>query len=29
MIYLHLDPLYDSLRDDPRLSALVEKIGLQ
>jgi TolB-like protein/class 3 adenylate cyclase len=29
MIYLHLDPLYDSLRDDPRLGALVEKIGLQ
>jgi TolB-like protein/Tfp pilus assembly protein PilF len=29
MIYLHLDPLYDSLRDDPRFSALVEKIGLQ
>ena len=29
LIYLHLDPLYDSLRDDPRLSALVEKIGLQ
>ena len=29
LIYLHLDPLFDSLRDDPRLSALVEKIGLQ
>ncbi|HJR52415.1 MAG TPA: tetratricopeptide repeat protein, partial [Gemmatimonadota bacterium] len=29
LIYLHLDPLYDALRDDPRLSALVEKIGLQ
>jgi hypothetical protein len=29
MIYLHLDPLYDSLRDDPRLSALIETIGLQ
>ena len=29
MIYLHLDPLYDSLRDDPRLAALVETIGLR
>jgi hypothetical protein len=29
MIYLHLDPLYDSIRDDPRFRALVEKIGLQ
>ncbi|CAN5893428.1 adenylate/guanylate cyclase domain-containing protein [soil metagenome] len=29
MIYLHLDPMYDSLRDDPRFGALVEKIGLQ
>jgi TolB-like protein len=29
MIYLHLDPLYDSIRDDPRFTALVEKIGLQ
>jgi hypothetical protein len=29
MIYLHLDPLYDSIREDPRFSALVEKIGLQ
>ena len=29
MIYLHLDPLYDSLRDDPRLSALIATIGLQ
>jgi TolB-like protein/class 3 adenylate cyclase len=29
MIYLHLDPLYDSVRDDPRFRALVEKIGLQ
>ncbi len=29
LIYLHLDPMYDSLRDDPRFGALVEKIGLQ
>jgi hypothetical protein len=29
LIYLHLDPLYDPLRDDPRFSVLVEKIGLQ
>jgi len=29
MIYLHLDPLYDSLRDDPRLAALISRIGLQ
>jgi hypothetical protein len=29
LIYLHLDPLYDSLRDDPRHIALVKKIGLQ
>jgi TolB-like protein/class 3 adenylate cyclase len=29
MIYLHLDPLYDSLRDDPRLGVLISRIGLQ
>ena len=29
MIYLHLDPLYDAIRDDPRFASLVEKIGLQ
>jgi hypothetical protein len=29
MICLHLDPLYDSIREDPRFTALVEKIGLQ
>ncbi|MGH7542302.1 MAG: tetratricopeptide repeat protein [Gemmatimonadota bacterium] len=29
MIYLHLDPLYDSIREDPRFHALVEKIGLK
>ncbi|CAN5893463.1 adenylate/guanylate cyclase domain-containing protein [soil metagenome] len=29
LIYLHLDPMYDSLRDDPRFGALVQKIGLQ
>jgi serine/threonine-protein kinase len=29
LIYLHLDPMYDSLREDPRFDALVKKIGLQ
>jgi serine/threonine-protein kinase len=29
MIYLHLDPLYDSIRNDPRFTSLVETIGLQ
>ena len=29
LIYLHLDPLYDVIRDDPRFTVLVEKIGLQ
>jgi adenylate cyclase len=29
LIYLHLDPLYDSLRDDPRMDAMVRQIGLQ
>ena len=29
MIYLHLDPLYDSIREDPRFAAVVEKVGLQ
>ena len=29
LIYLHLDPLYDSLRDDPRMDAMVQQIGLQ
>ncbi len=29
LIYLHLDPMYDSLREDPRFSALVERIGLK
>ncbi|HYN22315.1 MAG TPA: hypothetical protein VE078_15245, partial [Thermoanaerobaculia bacterium] len=29
LIYLHLDPLYDPLRDDPRFGVLVEKIGLR
>jgi tetratricopeptide (TPR) repeat protein len=29
LIYLHLDPLYDSLRDDPRLGEMVRRIGLQ
>jgi hypothetical protein len=29
LIYLHLDPLYDSIRDDPRFGALVEEIGLE
>ena len=29
LIYLHLDPLFYSLRDDPRFKVLVDKIGLQ
>jgi adenylate cyclase len=29
LIYLHLDPLYDSIRDDPRFGALVAEIGLE
>jgi hypothetical protein len=29
LIYLHLDPGYTSLRDDPRFQALVRKIGLR
>jgi TolB-like protein/Tfp pilus assembly protein PilF len=29
MIYLHLDPLYDSLREDPRMDEMVRRIGLQ
>jgi len=29
LIYLHLDPLYDSLRDDPRMDEMVQRIGLQ
>jgi TolB-like protein/class 3 adenylate cyclase/cytochrome c-type biogenesis protein CcmH/NrfG len=29
LIYLHLDPMYDSLREDPRFGVLVEKIGLK
>ena len=28
LIYLHLDPMYDSLRDDPRMDEMV-RIGLQ
>ncbi|HET6363176.1 MAG TPA: adenylate/guanylate cyclase domain-containing protein [Gemmatimonadota bacterium] len=29
LIYLHLDPLYDSLREDPRMDEMVKRIGLQ
>ena len=29
LIYLHLDPLYDALRDDPRMDELVQRIGLE
>jgi tetratricopeptide (TPR) repeat protein len=29
LIYLHVDPSYDSLRDDPRYAELVERIGLR
>ncbi|HEY7472413.1 MAG TPA: adenylate/guanylate cyclase domain-containing protein [Gemmatimonadota bacterium] len=29
LIYLHLDPMYDSLRDDPRMQDIVQRIGLQ
>ena len=29
LIYLHLDPMYDSLRDDPRMDEIVQRIGLQ
>ena len=29
LIYLHLDPLFDSLREDPRLDEMVRRIGLQ
>ena len=29
LIYLHLDPLFDSLRDDPRMDEMVQRIGLQ
>ena len=29
LIYLHLDPGYESLRDDPRFEDLVQRIGLR
>jgi hypothetical protein len=29
LIFLHVDPMYDSLRSDPRYEATVEKIGLK
>ena len=29
LIYLHLDPGYESLRDDPRFAELVQKVGVR
>ena len=29
LIYLHLDPMFDSLRADPRMDEMVQRIGLQ
>ena len=29
LIYLHLDPMYDSMREDPRMDEMVHRIGLQ
>jgi hypothetical protein len=29
LIYLHLDPLYDTMRDDPRMEEIVQRIGLR
>jgi TolB-like protein/cytochrome c-type biogenesis protein CcmH/NrfG len=29
LIYLHLDPFFDSLREDPRMTEMVQRIGLQ
>jgi adenylate cyclase len=29
LIYLHLDPLYDTMRDDPRMDEMIRRIGLQ